>query len=61
MRYREKDGDYSLDPWSTPITGYDVVAGLNLPVRGQAVWHLPSGDLPYADLEVTDVEYDRTA
>jgi hypothetical protein len=61
MRYREKDGDYSLDPWSTPITGYGVLAGLNLPVRGQAVWHLPSGDLPYADLDVTDVEYNRTA
>jgi len=56
-RYREIDGEFSLDPWSTPITGYGVRAGLNLPVRGQAVWSLPAGDLPYADLEITDVEY----
>jgi hypothetical protein len=59
MRYREVDGDFSLDPWSTPITGYGTLAGLNLPVRGQAVWKLPSGDLPYAQLEITSVEYNR--
>ena len=57
MRYREMDGEFSLDPWSTPITAYGEFAGLNLPVRGQAVWNLPSGDLPYADLEITEVEY----
>jgi hypothetical protein len=57
MRYREIGGEFSLDPWSTPITGYGVRAGLNLPVRGQAVWNLPSGDLSYADLEITGVEY----
>ena len=61
MRYREIDGEFSLDPWSTPITGYGVRAGLNLPVRGQAVWHLPAGDLPYADLEITDVVYNAAA
>ena len=57
MRYREIGGEFSLDPWSTPITEYGERAGLKLPVRGQAVWNLPSGDLPYADLEITDVEY----
>ncbi len=58
-RYREIDGDFSLDPWSTPMVGYGVRAGLNLPVRGQAVWNLPSGDLPYWDGELTEVEYNR--
>jgi hypothetical protein len=57
MRYREMGGEFSLDPWSTPITGYGQRAGLNLPIRGQAVWNLPSGDLPYAEMEITDVEY----
>jgi hypothetical protein len=57
MRYREIEGEYSLDPWSTPISAYGTFAGLKLPLRGQAVWHLPSGDLPYADLEITDLEY----
>ena len=60
MRYREISGEFSLDPWSTPITGYGVQASLNLPVRGQAVWNLPSGDWPYVDLEITKVEYNIT-
>jgi hypothetical protein len=61
MRYREMDGTYSLDPWSTPITGYGEFAGLRLPIGGQAVWHLPAGDLRYADLEITELEYNTIA
>ena len=61
MRYREIDGAFSLDPWSTPISEYGRLAGLNLPVRGTAVWNLESGDLTYADLEVTEVEYNVDA
>lgn len=57
MRYREIDGEFSLDPWSTPMTGYGEFAGLRLPASGQAVWHLPAGDLPYADLEITEIAY----
>jgi hypothetical protein len=57
MRYREIDGAFSLDPWSTPILEYGERAGLKLPVRGQAVWNLPSGDLTYADLTITEVAY----
>lgn len=57
QRYREIDGNFSLDTWSAPTIGYGVRAGLSLPVRGQAVWNLPSGDLPYRDGEITEVEY----
>ena len=56
-RYREIDGDFSLDPWSTPITGYGELAGLNLPTQGQAVWNLESGDLMYADLQIEEIIY----
>jgi hypothetical protein len=59
-RYREIGGDFSLDEWSTPITDYGQRAGLNLPVRGQAEWNLPEGDLVYADLEIMEVEYNTT-
>jgi hypothetical protein len=61
MRYRKVDGDFSLDAWSTPITGYGVRAGLNLPTHGQAVWSLPSGDLTYVDLEIVELEYNSRA
>ena len=61
MRYREIDGDFSLDAWSTPITGYGERAGLKLPTQGQAVWNLQSGDLMYVDLEIKEVEYNTAA
>ncbi len=57
QRYRENKGQYSLDTWTTPMTKYGMLGGLNLPIRGQAVWKLPSGDLPYADLELTEITY----
>lgn len=57
--YLEADGSFTLRSWSTPITDYGSFEGLNLPVRGEAVWHLPSGELPYARLEVTSIEYNR--
>jgi hypothetical protein len=55
--YRKGKGDLLLEHWSTPMTEYGVRAGLNLPIRGQAVWKLASGDLPYWDGEITEVEY----
>jgi hypothetical protein len=60
-RYREVDGDFSLDRWSTPITGYGERAGLQLPTQGQAVWNLPSGDFAYVDLEIEEVKYNTAA
>jgi hypothetical protein len=57
QRYRENKGTYTLDTWTTPMAEQGVLAGLNLPIRGQAVWKLPTGDLPYADLKLTEIEY----
>jgi hypothetical protein len=57
MRYREHKGQYTLDRWDTPMTEWGVLGGLNLPIRGQAVWKLPGGDLPYADFTLSEVEY----
>jgi hypothetical protein len=56
-RYREIDGTFSLDLWSTPISTYGARAGLQLPVAGSAVWHLPEGDLSYIELEITEIVY----
>lgn len=57
QRYRESKGTYTLDRWETPMTEWGQLGGLNLPVCGQAVWKLPTGDLPYADLTITEVDY----
>jgi hypothetical protein len=39
---------------------FGKLGGLNLPLRGQAVWHLPEGDLVYADLAITEIEYNTS-
>ena len=57
QRCRENKGSFTLDTGSTPMTKFGVLGGLTLPVRGQAVWRLPGGDLPYADLELSEIEY----
>ncbi len=57
QRYREDQGRYSLDTWSTPMTAYGERAGLMLPIRGQAMWHLDDGPLTYIDIELGEVEY----
>ena len=59
MRYREIEGKYALTPWSVPMTETKKLAGLNLPVRGLVTWNLPTGDLPYYDWQVTEVQYNR--
>lgn len=35
--------------WTTPIEGWGEIDGRELPIRAQAVWHLPAGDFVYAD------------
>ena len=50
---------FELRPWSAPTYAYGEFEGLRLPTSGAAVWTLPDGtELPYIELELTDVEYD---
>jgi hypothetical protein len=57
QRYAEEKGSYRLAPWATPMTEYGKLAGLNLPIRGEAVWYYPEGDLCYARLTLTEIAY----
>ena len=56
-RYRTVEGGYDLETWSAPVYEYGELAGLKLPLRGGAVWNLPEGDLKYADITITHLEY----
>jgi hypothetical protein len=55
--YSENQGAYTLETWTTPMVEWGRLAGLNLPIRVQAMWKLPVGDFPYGDVRLTDVEY----
>jgi hypothetical protein len=58
-RYYQIDNgkSYEIRKWSTPFTEYGEMAGLNLPIKGKAVWKLDDGDFEYIELEVTGIEY----
>jgi hypothetical protein len=56
-RYYTEKGMYSLQKWTTPIKEYGSIRGMYLPIKGEGVWKLPSGDFPYIRLEITDIEY----
>jgi hypothetical protein len=57
QRYADFNGIFELHTWSVPLTGYAANAGLTIPTRGLVTWKLPSGDVPYYDWQVTQVEY----
>jgi len=58
-RYREQNGAYELHSWSVPMTDFEEHLGLTIPVRGMVTWNLPSGDLPYYEWNISEVEYNR--
>jgi len=37
--------------WSAPVE-FDAVGGRPVAVRGRAIWHLPEGDMPYAEFSL---------
>ncbi len=57
-RYYSSNGSrYSLETWSNPLAKFQVWGGLNIPVQGQVIWRLASGDFPYFNWGVTQIEY----
>lgn len=58
-RYYAQGDKSSLETWSTPIKEYREINGMRLPVKGEGVWKLDSGDFPYIRVEVTDIEYNN--
>jgi uncharacterized protein DUF6544 len=38
--------------WTTPVAGWEMVDGRQLPTAVQAVWHLPQGQYAYADFRL---------
>lgn len=58
-RYMAVDGKYVLETWSTPIIECGAINGIQLPVKGEGVWKLSSGEFSYIKLEITDIEYNN--
>ena len=51
----------TLERWLIPATEWRAVRGVQMPVRGNAVWKLPGGDFDYYRWEIVDVEINQPA
>ncbi|OAA22101.1 DUF6544 family protein [Kosmotoga sp. DU53] len=55
-RYREHDGQYSLETWSVTMGNYEEFDGIKIPTTGEVTWKLETGDFTWFKFEVTEVE-----
>lgn len=53
-------GGESLETWVIPVTEWKTIRGIEMPVRGGAVWKLAAGDFDYYQWEILDVETNAT-
>jgi hypothetical protein len=44
-------------PFSTPISDYRNINGINVMTRGDAIWHYPDGEFTYGKFLLKDIEY----
>lgn len=56
-RYQLEGDTLILRPWSTPIGTYKEINNLNIPYRGDAVWHLDGREFKYIEVEITELKY----
>jgi hypothetical protein len=54
-------GGESLETWVIPVTEWKTIRGIEMPVRGGAVWRLAGGDFDYYQWEIVDVETNRSS
>ena len=61
-RYRSGGGGTSLDTFLAPYDAYGEFHGVRMPVRGEGIWKLSSGEeFSYIRLtEIEDIEYNNT-
>lgn len=50
-------GTFRLEKWSTPIQEYGEFNGIRIPVKGEGVWQLESGDFSYVRLSIKEIDY----
>ncbi len=59
-RYMGINGGAILKKWSTPFEKYAEINGIMVPVKGEGVWKLSSGDFSYIKITgISDIEYNN--
>ncbi len=53
-------GSFTAMPWSTPVSRYRDFRDRRVFTRGEGRWHPPEGEFTYLELELLEVEVNRT-
>jgi len=51
------DRDINNIPFSTPVSNYKNINGINIMTYGEAIWHYPDGKFVYGKFNLKEVEY----
>jgi hypothetical protein len=43
--------------FSTPVTDYKNINGINVPTYGEAIWHYPDGEFVYGKFSLKTIHY----
>jgi hypothetical protein len=60
-RFRSTRQGFELSTWSTPFSAYGEFAGIRVPITGEGVWKLKSGDFSYVEIQVDKISYSQSA
>ncbi|MTI83215.1 MAG: hypothetical protein FH756_04770 [Firmicutes bacterium] len=58
-RYKEKNGQFSLETWTVLLKDYKEVNGIKIPIKGEVIWNLKDGDFKWYRLEIVDIDYNK--
>jgi hypothetical protein len=58
-RYMGDGPDSSLETWVVDIIGYKDFDGFRIPYKNKVTWQLKDGDFHWADMELTDLEFNN--
>ena len=56
-RYRTVGNEYVKEKWSGYYRNYQALNGLKIPTEVEVVWNLADGNLSYAKLTITNIQY----
>lgn len=52
-------GDKNLETWIGKVSDYKSFHGVLIPTKIEAIWRMPDRDFPYAQFQITELEYNK--
>ncbi|GAB4033818.1 DUF6544 family protein [Spirosoma jeollabukense] len=56
-RYKRNDTQSQKEDWYIPARAWKSMDGIVIPVKGDVIWKLPTGDFNYYQWEITAIDY----